>query len=302
MHWRVHRFLTALTRKLWALRHPRAARWQRWMAAAPHDPVITRLGGDLHVRVYPHDVIGQKIYVDGLFEPEECRFVTGHLQPGMVFFDVGANLGQYTLLAAQAVGLTGHVHSFEPSARMFAELQYNVGLNGFDARCTLNNVAVFDRPGTARLSRYAPGGEVFGSLGQQERAGGAIVGYDEVATITLDDYVVQRGIERVDLIKLDIEGAELQALRGAGDLLARPDGPVVVLEMADVNTVGLGYAAMETWDYLESLGYRLHAFDDQGQIVGAAARPRDFQQPQNLVAIKVVSPVQSAVLRECEYA
>jgi FkbM family methyltransferase len=274
--------------RLWYLSNPRAIMWQYIKKKSPNKAMITKLGKDLKVRIYAHDIIGRDIYVKGMFEKAECMFVTGFLKPGMIFYDVGANLGQYTLLGAKSVGSNGQVHSFEPSGRMFSELNFNVSLNGFSEVCILNNVAVSDREGTAKLSKYENGGEVYGSLGNQSWAesGNPIVGYEEVPTINLDKYVKEHNNGHVDLIKMDIEGAELLALHGAKELLSNADAPVIVLEMADITTDGFGYKALETWDYLESFGYRMHCFNNKGKISGQAERPADFVKAQNLVAIK----------------
>jgi FkbM family methyltransferase len=260
--------------------------WRYIKKKSPNKAIITRLGKDLKVRIYAHDIIGKDIYIKGIFEKAECMFVTGFLKPGMTFFDIGANLGQYTLLGAKQVGSNGQVHSFEPSSRMFSELNFNVSLNGLSNVSHLNNVAVSDREGIARLSKYEAGGEVFGSLGNQNWAGKSIIGHEEVKTITLNGYIKEHNISHVDLIKIDIEGAELLALRGAQQLLSRADAPAIVLEMADITTDGFGYKALEIWDYLESFGYRMYCFNNKGDISGQAERPGDFVKAQNLVAIK----------------
>lgn len=268
--------------------HPRAIVWNYLKKRYPDKPIITRLGKSLKVRIYPHDVIGKDIYVNRMFEKAECRFITKFLKQRMVFFDIGANLGQYTLLGAQRVGISGQVHSFEPSSRIFGELKFNVELNGLSDICILNNVAVSDKKGVARLSKYEAGGEVYGSLGSQDWAtNSSIVGYEEVRTITLDSYIKEHNIGHIDLIKMDIEGAELLAIRGAHQLFHQPDAPTIVLEMADVNTDGFGYKAIKIWDCLESLGYHMHYFDKCGNISGQAERPLDFVKAQNLVALKL---------------
>jgi len=203
----------------------------------------------------------------------------------MTFFDLGANFGQYTVLAADRVGVTGRVHSFEPSTRMYGELCFNVNLNDLQKRCVLNHLALSDERGSARLSRYEEGAEVYGSLGAQHWANSRIVGYEDVITTTLDAYVAQHRIERVDLIKMDIEGAELLALRGGERLLRRADAPAVVLEMVDANASGFGHSALDVWDYLESFGYRFYSFDRKS-VISKATRPNDFLIGQNLLAIK----------------
>jgi hypothetical protein len=85
---------------------------------------------------------------------------------------------------------------------------------------------------------------------------------------------------------MDIEGAELLALRGSQRILSQPIPPAILLEVADVNTIGFGYQAVEIWHYLEAMGYRIYAFDRHGHISGLAQRPVDFSKAQNLVALK----------------
>ncbi|MCK4789932.1 MAG: FkbM family methyltransferase [Desulfobacteraceae bacterium] len=267
----------------------RAIVWKYWQRQCPGKPIIVRLDRNLKVRVYPHDVIGKYIYIDGVFEPEVWRFVKSYLKPGMIVFDLGSNLGQYTLLAAKCVGEKGKVYSFEPSGRMFIELEFNVALNNLSDTCILNKAAVSDVSGTAKLSKYEPGAEVYNSLGSHTRKERAKVGCEEVKTIRLDDYVKEMGVGHVDFMKIDIEGAELLALRGAENLLLRSDAPVILLELDDVNTEGFGYAAVEIWDYLKSLGYRMYSLGRHRSGPEMIERPDKLALSQNLVAVKAIS-------------
>ncbi len=248
--------------------------------------MIAKLRNGCRVRVYPHDVIGKNIYIEGVFEPESCNFVRTHLQPGMTVFDLGANLGQYTLLGAKCVGESGRVHSFEPSDRMFQELRHNVALNDLDELCVLNNVAVSDKCGTEKLSVHTPGNEVYGSLGSSSLKGVGLTGYREVETVTLDHYVQEARIDRVDFMKMDIEGAELLALRGGERLLSRPDAPVILLEVLDTNMEGFGYSGIDIWDYLEGFGYCFYKLAQRGYSLEALDRPQGFSMQHDLVAMK----------------
>lgn len=283
----LYRRLRSLAARSFYAVQPRSIAWQLRHARGAVHPIITPLGsqGGLKVRIYSQDVIGRCVYQHGLFEPAEARLVTNFLKPGMVFFDLGANFGQYTVLAADRVGPLGKVHSFEPSGRMYGELCFNVNLNGLGERCQLNRLALSDKEGSGRLSQYEEGAEVYGSLGTQHWEGSRIVGYEEVVTATLDAYVAQHRIERVDLIKMDIEGAELLAMRGGKNLLQRADAPAIVLEMIDVNATGFGFTALASWDYLVSMGYRLFSFDRRSML-SKAVRPDNFSDGQNLLAVK----------------
>lgn len=282
----LYRAFRHLACRVWDALNPRAMRWRWIQKHHPDKPIITRLGRSLKVRIYPHDVIGKAIYVNRVFEKAESRFVTKFLKPGLVFFDAGANLGQYTLLAARCVAIDGKVHSFEPSSRMFSELKYNVELNGISNICTLNNVAISDTEGTAKLSLYEPGAEVYCSLGAQHRGNASIIGDEVVKTTTLDTYVEEKSIDHVDLIKMDIEGAELLALRGGEHLLSQAHAPVIVLEMSSKNTRGFGYTVLDIWEYLEHLRYAIYYFDRRGNICGLAEPPLGSPKRENFVAIK----------------
>ena len=275
-----------IIRHTWDLINPRAIAWRHIKKRHPHRSIITKLGKDLKVRIYPCDVIGKDIYVKRVFEKAEINFVTKFLKSGMVFFDVGANLGQYTLFAAKRIGLTGQVHSFEPNSRMFEELQFNVRLNDLTDICRLNQLALSDKNGQGLLSKYEAGAEVYGSLGNHKRSGGNITGHENVKTSTLDSYAKELRINHVDLIKMDIEGAELPALKGSVTLLSRDDGPVVLVELADINTAGFGYKAVEVWDYLENFGYQIFSLHGSKGFLKKIERPTCSTIVMNIVAIK----------------
>jgi len=283
----INKIIHSLGRRIKYNLHPRAIVWKYWQMHCPRKAVITRLGKNLKVRVYPHDVIGKKIYIDGMFEPCSYNFVKTFLKKGMIVFDLGANLGQYTLLAAKSVGEQGQVHSFEPSSRMFSELSFNVSLNNLSDICTLNKMAVSNTIGTAKLSKYEPGFEVYSSLGSHIRQEATVVDYEEVKTMRLDDYIEKAGIDHVDFMKVDIEGAELMALRGAVKLLSQSDAPVILLELADVNTKGFGYMATETWDYLIGFGYHMYTVGCNKKLK-LINRPPNFSIAQDVIATKTL--------------
>jgi hypothetical protein len=150
-------------------------------------------------------------------------------------------------------------------------------------------VALAEAEGTAKLSRYPAGAEVYGSLSNQTIGQATVIGYEVVTVTTLDRYAANHQLARIDLIKLDIEGAELPALRGAKGILSRDPAPAILVEMADVNTRGFGYQAVETFDFLAGLGYRFHSTDRTGHLREIEQRPSDFAVGQDLVALKAVA-------------
>ena len=157
------------------------------------------------------------------------RGLRPHVAPDAVCLDVGANIGLYSL-ALSALAPEGRIYAFEPSPSAFSHLQENVRANGI-GHVETTQVAVSDRVGTVTFHDFS-----FFSAGSFSSDEGSLLSTDsygssafQATTTTLDTFVVQRGIERVDVIKIDVEGAELGVLEGAAEVLAKHE-PIVLLE------------------------------------------------------------------------
>lgn len=158
------------------------------------------------------DVAGSRpSYLLGTAEPEVVDFLIAHVRPGDTVYDVGANVGYFTLIAAQLVGPQGRVVAFEPLPQNAAALRRNVELNGLD-HVVVAEAAVSARNGTAVLS-------VGDSDQEATLLGGRTAGTVTVATTTLDAALERWGAPAV--LKVDIEGAEHEALPAATAVLAR---------------------------------------------------------------------------------
>lgn len=213
------------------------------------------------------------------FEPDVSAFIRRAVQPGMVVFDIGANIGQFTLLAAKRVGASGRVHAFEPAPEEYRKLCANVALNRFE-NVVLNALAVSDTVGEATLQVCGKGLGAYNSLGRPFREGP--VTPVNVSCTTLDDYTRSAGLTHVDLIKMDIEGAELATLRGASELLSGPDAPTLVCEFSEMAAEGMGHSTRELRRHLEDLGYRIQRYD-LGTHTLAPEPPRERYDYDNLI-------------------
>jgi FkbM family methyltransferase len=159
------------------------------------------------------DFIQRQIYL-GTFEPYETRLVKKHLRPGMTFVDVGANVGYYTALAAmQVAGSGGRVIAFEPSPYAFDKLNSMVLKNKLE-QVTAVRAGLSDKAGRGRL--YLGVGFKNHSPTMVAHDNAAVT---EITVLSLDDEVERLGIERIDLIKIDVEGHEPKVLAGAKRLL-----------------------------------------------------------------------------------
>lgn len=157
-------------------------------------------------------------YVLGTAERDVQGFLAAHLRPGGVFYDLGANVGYFTLMGARLVGPAGHVRAYEPLPHNAQLLQANIDRNGL-THVVAVDAAVAGEDGVATL-REGPTGQD-GALG----ADGTI----HVRVVSLDAEV-ERGAPPPTLVKLDIEGAELAALQGASITLDA-HRPVVLCEL-----------------------------------------------------------------------
>jgi len=185
----------------------------------PHEPVAVSVHG-FDMLVDPRDLaIGEALIRDGTWEPYETDLFTAAIKPGAVVADIGANIGYYTLLAARAVGPTGTVLAFEPDPDNFALLSANVRTNRFD-NVVLVPAALGDQAGTLDLHRDAR------NFGNHSLAGENVPDEGDVVKVevrTLDDSLAGHGRLAVDVLKLDVQGAEGLVLQGGREALrARP--------------------------------------------------------------------------------
>lgn len=184
------------------------------------------------------------------------------ISPGMVVVDGGASCGIYTIAAAKLVGSTGRVFSFEPAVDTFSVLRKNIDLNRLE-NVRAYRAALSDTDGAAVLYHNMDGPNGF-SLGCP-RMLGLELKQEEVATRTLGRLAQEEGVQRIGLIKLDVEGAEELALRGAGQLIARLR-PTIIFEFYRTGAEQLGLDPLGSWKLLKGLGYTFSCLAEGGDL------------------------------------
>lgn len=217
---------------------------------------------------------GKFIYAFREYYEPELAYLEKALSPGMVFIDVGANFGVYTLVASKLVGEAGKVIAFEPTAQSSAILWQNIALNHCANVCAFQ-VALTQRRGKAWL--YHGWDPVGNSLGMDPVSGH---GGEEVQTEVLDHMLRENGIDRVDAVKIDVEGAEELVLRGAIRTLTT-HSPIVIFEYNPGCAARLGLSPYGARDLLKSLNYEFVVLGDCANCENPARRPTYF----NIVAI-----------------
>jgi FkbM family methyltransferase len=197
----------------------------------------------------------------GTFERKETEYLANVTAPGWVCIDVGACFGWYTVLFSRRVGQYGHVHAFEPVPVNYKCVSDNLALNQCQ-NVTLNDFALGDSSG--RFQMFLPERGVSASLQPHASLGNCKL--IEATVIPLDHYLEKGGLSRIDLIKADIEGAELPFLRGATNALQRYK-PILMLEIQAHSTSLFGYQPLEVFTFLANLGYESYYVSTEATLI-----------------------------------
>jgi FkbM family methyltransferase len=226
----------------------------------PAESVRTvRLGRGIRLEIDLAARTGNTIYYYGSCEPGVAWFLGRFLKPGMSFIDAGANLGEFTVRAAQLVGPSGVVYAFEASPGTVRLLERNVSLNRF-TNVHIIPCALCERDGPVTFYLGTGRGSGSSSLTPPHDYYGDQV---TVAGVSLDTLVSRERLEQVDCIKLDIEGAEYDAFRGARNLLSRQRPPLLVFEYHPTVASRSSWDLVEAMRYLSQFGYTLHVLENQ---------------------------------------
>lgn len=210
-----------------------------------------------------NDAVSDMLF-EGTFERDERRLVASIVQPGMTVLDVGAHAGLYTMIAARRAGPNGRVIAFEPSPRERARLERHLRINGI-AGVTIEPIAVGAADGVADL--FVVDGNQTGCNSLRPVPGERLA-TARVPLRRLDAYAEAHGIDRVDFVKMDIEGGERDALLG-GEALFRRTRPALLVEIEPARIAPWGYDPSEIFELVASWGYEWQP----GGIGNYLARP-----------------------------
>lgn len=214
----------------------------------------------------------------GQYEPEITRLLQALITPGATALDIGANIGIHTVTMAKQAG-NGRVLAFEPHPQTVQRLRANLALNGL-SQTEVVEVALLDRAGDVSLFAGTDCNPATSSLrGYQGWSSTSVKG------ATLDDVLRERDVERVNVVKIDVEGFESAVLAGAQTMLGR-DRPALIFEYMDWAWENGGYAWPEVESMLRDLGYAKFFTIGQRRLVPLLAPP---EHPMNILALDAPS-------------
>ncbi|MDM7998657.1 MAG: FkbM family methyltransferase [Dehalococcoidia bacterium] len=201
----------------------------------------------------------------GTYEYWKTRLISDLAKDGMTVLDIGANEGYYSMLSAKAMHDKGRVLAFEPDPDNARWLRKNIEVNGYQC-IQVHEYALSDNEG--EVTFYPAGG--VGSLVHTDSPLAYFHGPSEAITVrtrTLDNVLLEAGITNVDLIKIDVEGADLLVLRGARRTLESSN--VKILMDVDVH----GRERQEVFDLLRSCGFSLYRVGRELELIHPAHPP-----------------------------
>lgn len=202
----------------------------------------------------PSTFLGKHLYYFGKFEDLTTDFLKKHLIPNMVFYDIGANIGYYSCLAAKAVSPHGSVYAFEPQLACSAVLKKNAAINNF------NNIHILQ----TALSDIDTNGRIYsrnsvtydGHACLCDKGDSAFINSESVKCATLDHLIMSKTIPSCDIMKIDVEGAEYKVLKGASNLLINTPPKLIAIEVINEHLQLFGSTDKEVLELLQRHGYR----------------------------------------------
>jgi len=250
--------------------------------------VLTWIDG-LSLHILPKDQLSRALFASGTYEPNTLFVLKKLLRRDDVFIDVGANVGVISLAAARWVGSQGRVYSFEPSEREHRSLRNNLELN-HAINVTPIRAALSDHAGHATLRVATAGHGGLNTLGESFVYDGVgVAALEQVELTTLDDFIRVERIERVSVVKLDVEGAEGAVLAGSSRLL-REFRPALVLELFPRALAANKWTAADVEDLLHGAGYHLFSIHPENATLEPLARLSGGEE-QNIVAMPSERPL-----------
>jgi FkbM family methyltransferase len=244
--------------------------------------ILHSLGGELKMKLYRDSVLSSFIY-EG-FESDEIDFLDSFLNAGDCFIDIGANVGLYSLHASKRVGSNGTVIAFEPAEVTFKRLIENIQINDLK-NIDAHKLGLSDHEALLELNISESGYEAWNTFVQSKD--NKFSKKELVQVKTFDAFFEQNysNVDDIALVKLDVEGFELNVLKGAKNLLSRERAPVFIVEFTDDNAIAAGHCCHEIYKLFNKYGYTWFRYDaKQKKLI---YEPMRLNYPfLNLIAIK----------------
>ena len=193
------------------------------------------------------------IYSYGTYEAGTIFVMENCLRPGDVFIDVGGNIGFMSLAASKFVGNKGHVYSFEPEPETFAILKNNIEINELK-NISASNLALGSAKEKATI--YSDVDKNKGEASLIKNQSNNAQKESEISIETLDNFATTNDISNIRMIKIDVQGWELEVLKGANNIFTKPNAPIICIEYSKWHKVQNG-ELLDIYNYITSNDYMI---------------------------------------------
>lgn len=217
---------------------------------------------------------------------EEFQLIEHYIEKNDVLFDIGTNMGFYTVWMSRFIEEHGKIHCFEPDKQNYSRLNTNIALNQIGSITKTNRYAVSDSDGWLKFTK--------GRDGENHISNIALDCEVEVQSITLDTYLENHGIKHIAYMKIDVEGFELHVFKGAKGLLENKKVDIIQLEInQQLNNAGT--KLNDLLFFLENYGYNLYSYE----TVRRCLIPIQFtRERENYFAIADILKVNSRIKKD----
>ena len=189
--------------------------------------------------------IDSHLYFRGYWEKNTTKILEDILEPNFFVFEVGSNIGAHTFQIAKKL-THGKVYAFEPTQYAFTKLSRNYSLNKFD-NIDLNNIALSNHERSERINRNTDSSSLPFKASWDLKGKKRNPSEENIIFETLDNFVLKRKVKRIDLIKIDTDGSDLECLKGCSNII-KSSHPIVVIEINNNMRLVI--------DYLKQLQYK----------------------------------------------
>jgi FkbM family methyltransferase len=260
----------------------RLASWQLHKLLST-DSRVYSYWGTRKITCYPDSQESMWLIYNYYMDWDEFHFIQRYVRDDSIVFDIGANIGIYTLWLSQFVGASGRLVAFEPDPLNYQRCAENITRNRLQM-ATLEQAALSNHSGKLQFSA---GEDLENHLIPQGAASDSSV---YVQATTLDEYCGSHQIETIDFMKVDVEGAELMVLQGASNILDRGGVGVMQLELNDA-LKRYGIQRSDVVGLLGKHGYALYTYDCTQNKIDKVQESKNI--PQNVYAIRNIDAVRS---------
>lgn len=205
-----------------------------------------------------NNYLDQCIIRDGYFEKNSTNATLQLVKKGDIVFDVGANIGYYSVLLAKLVGPKGRVFSFEPTNYFSQVLKKNIEVNN-SYNVETFNLGLSDKAQDLEIHIDGPSATLHDSVSAP------YTNSEIIKLVPLDDFIKQIDLERLDFIKIDVDGHEPFFFLGSGKTLEKFN-PIILLEISHLHYLRAGFTAWDFYDFLKTRNYRIYHEDKLTEI------------------------------------